>query len=163
MVDAMTALRGGSRSRWHASALAALGSFLLLGLPTELVPNPVFGRQIPAPSWTLPVLVLTAILSGLLLATYVRHDGPMGATDDPDGSGAMDGDQRRATLGGALSFLAIGCPTCNKLVLLALGSSGAITWFEPVQPVLAGSGVALLMWALWRRLAGEVSCRITVG
>ena len=163
MVAAMTALRAWSPRRWRAAALASLGAFLLLGLPTDLVPNPVFGRQIPAPSWTLPVLVLTAILSGLLLATYVRDDEPMGATEDPDGSGAQDGDQRRATLGGALSFLAIGCPTCNKLVLLALGSSGAITWFELVQPVLAGTGVALLMSALGRRLAGEVSCRVTVG
>ena len=162
MTDAITALRAWTPRRWRAAALAALGAFLLLGLPTDLVPNPVFGRQIPAPSWTLPVLALTAVLSGLLLATYVRDGEPTGTADGPEGAEALDGDQRRATLGGALSFLAIGCPTCNKLVLLALGSSGAITWFEPVQPLLAGSGVALLAWALGRRLAGEVSCRVTV-
>ena len=160
MADAMAALRAWSPRRWRAAALGALGAFLLLGLPTDLVPNPVFGRQIPAPSWTLPVLAVSAVLSGLLLATYVREGGPAAAVPDGDGEGTLDGDQRRATLGGVLSFLAIGCPTCNKLVLLALGSSGAIAWFEPVQPVLAAAGVVLLAWALRRRLEGEVACRV---
>ena len=150
-------LRAWTPRRWRAAVLASVGAFLVLGLPTDLVPNPVFGRQIAAPGWTLPVLVVTAVLTGLLLATYVREDAP---ADGSAAEGTLDGDQRRATLGGFLSFLAIGCPTCNKLVLLALGSSGAITWFEPVQPVLAVAGVVLLAWALRRRLAGEVSCAV---
>jgi hypothetical protein len=69
---------------------------------------------------------------------------------------------RSFTVGGLLSFFAIGCPTCNKLVLIALGSSGAVTWFEPVQPVLALGGIAVLVWALNKRLAGEVACPVTV-
>ena len=36
-----------------------------------------------------------------------------------------------------LAWFAVGCPVCNKLALLALGYSGAITWFTPVQPFLA--------------------------
>jgi hypothetical protein len=39
-------------------------------------------------------------------------------------------------------------------VLIALGTSGAITWFEPVQPVLSLAGIAVLVWALRRRLVG---------
>ncbi len=169
MIPSLVALRTWSPRRWAAAVLGSGAAFLLLGLPTDLVPNPVFGRQIAAPAWTLPVLVVTAMLSGLLLATYVRepglHAGGDGVGGDADADAAavatearLDGDQRRAGVGGLLSFLAIGCPTCNKLVLLALGSSGAITWFEPVQPVLAVAGVAMLVWALRRRLQGEVSC-----
>jgi hypothetical protein len=150
-------MRRWSVRRWGAAALATLASLLVLGLPTDLVPNPVFGRQIAAPSWTLPVLVVTSVLAGLLIATYVREPGD--AADATDG-GSVAAEQRQGTVGGLLSFLAIGCPTCNKLVLLALGSSGAITWFEPFQPVLAAAGIALLGWALRRRLVSEVSCAV---
>jgi hypothetical protein len=144
-------------------------TFLVLGIPTELVPNPVFARKIEAPLWTYPSLLITAVLAGLLLATYVRDTpqrgievrdiprvgpGPGGRVTDevtPD-------DARSLTFGGLLSFFAIGCPTCNKLVLIALGSSGAITWFEPVQPVLAVAGIGLLAWALRRRLRSAAAC-----
>jgi len=40
--------------------------------------------------------------------------------------------------GGLLSFLAIGCPICNKLVVLALGLGGVLRWFAPIQPLLGG-------------------------
>jgi hypothetical protein len=61
-------------------------------------------------------------------------------------------------LGGFLAYLAIGCPTCNKVALLALGSSGAINWFAPLQPWLAAVSILALAYALRRRLAGERAC-----
>ena len=42
----------------------------------------------------------------------------------------------------------------------ALGSAGALTWFEPIQPVLQAVAVALLGWALFARLEGERSCPV---
>jgi hypothetical protein len=90
----------------------------------------------------------------MLLATYVSEHGALRSRlGEPTPE-----ESRRVTVGGLLSFFAIGCPTCNKLVLIALGSSGAITWFEPVQPVLALAGIALLAWALRRRLQSATSC-----
>jgi len=140
--------------RWIAAMLATAGTFVLLGLPTAMIPNPVFARKIEAPWWTYPSLLVTAILAGLLLATYVSEHGPVrGGLDEPTPE-----ESRRVTIGGLLSFFAIGCPTCNKLVLIALGSSGAITWFEPVQPILALAGIALLAWALRRRLQSATAC-----
>jgi hypothetical protein len=49
---------------------------------------------------------------------------------------------------------------CNKLVLLTLGTSGAMTWFAPVQPFLAVASVALMAWALRIRLRGMASCAV---
>jgi MFS family permease len=150
-------LRTFGRRRWLAAVAGTIGSLLVLGLPTDLVPNPIFGRQIEAPAWSYIALVITAVLAGLLLATYVRNE-PATAGDVLDAPAAAD--QRRFTVGGLLSFLAIGCPTCNKLVVIALGSSGAISWFEPLQPVLAVAGIGLLAYALRRRLRNEVACEL---
>jgi hypothetical protein len=145
--------------RWSAAASASVLTFVLLGIPTAMIPNPVFARKIEAPWWTYPSLVVTAVLAGMLLATYVSEHGALRS-----GLGEPTPEEsRRVTVGGLLSFFAIGCPTCNKLVLIALGSSGAITWFEPVQPVLALAGVALLAWALRRRLQSATSCVVPAG
>ena len=46
---------------------------------------------------------------------------------------------------------------CNKFALLALGYSGALTWFAPVQPVLAVIALVLTAVALVVRLRGRVA------
>lgn len=60
--------------------------------------------------------------------------------------------------GVALAWFAIGCPVCNKLVLLALGTSGAMAWFAPLQPLLAVVGMVLLAQARRSRLRAANSC-----
>jgi hypothetical protein len=153
----LQALRGWTVRRWSVAIGASGLALLALGIPTAMIPNPVFARSIEAPAWTYPSLWLTAVLAGLLIATYVRTDA---ARDGAMVGEASPEEARSFTVGGLLAFFAIGCPTCNKLVLIALGTSGAITWFEPVQPVLSLAGIGVLAWALRRRLAGEVSCDV---
>jgi hypothetical protein len=124
---------------------------LLLGLPTDVIPNPVFGRPVPVTWWSVPVLIISAVLAGLLVATYVRDDATKG--DDPTR-------ERIGGLGGLLTFFAIGCPVCNKLVVVALGTTGALDWFAPTQPWLAVISIALLVEALRRRLRTTDACRV---
>jgi len=159
-MSALQALRGWTVRRWVAAAIAGAGSLVLLGIPTAMIPNPIFARKIEAPAWTYPSLVVTAVLAGLVLATYVRATGRSGDADATGLDEASPEEARSFTVGGLLAFFAIGCPTCNKLVLIALGSSGAITWFEPVQPVLALAGIGVLAWALHRRLTSELACAV---
>lgn len=64
-------------------------------------------------------------------------------------------------VGAVLAWFAVGCPVCNKLALVALGYSGALTWFAPLQPLLAVTAVVLTGLALVWRLKGSVSCRVT--
>ncbi len=97
-----------------------------------MIPNPVFGRPVDVTWWSYPILILTAALGGLLVATYVRTDRPQQQQDDE-----LDAPGKAGGLGGLLSFFAVGCPTCNKLAVVALGSTGALDWFAPAQPVLA--------------------------
>jgi hypothetical protein len=138
--------------RWLAAAGTALVTVVVVGVPTALVPTSVFGRGVPAPFWAWPVLLVTAVLSGLVTATYLARPDDVGAVPE-DGTSSRGG-----MLGGFLAYLAVGCPTCNKVALLALGSTGAVRWFAPVQPILAVAGIAALAYALRRRLAGERAC-----
>ena len=161
-----TALASWSRRRWLAALGAAVVTGLVIGVPTALIPTPVFGREVPPTAWSWPVLVVTGVLSGLLFATYVREPGAAGAgAARAEGAGAAEPaaeGTRAAGIGGLLSFLAVGCPVCNKIALLALGYSGALQWFAPLQPVLAFVGVGLLAWALRTRLRGAVACPVPV-
>jgi hypothetical protein len=139
--------------RWAAAALAAIGVALLIGIPTDVIPNPVFGRPVPVTWWSYPTLAITAILGGLLAATYVRVAPDAAAPDE------IDTPTRNGGIAGLLSFFAVGCPVCNKLVIVALGATGARQWFEPVQPLLAVGSIVLLAWALRARLRSAASCR----
>jgi hypothetical protein len=138
--------------RWVVAGLTALATVLVVGIPTVLIPNPVFGRDVEVTWWAWPALIVTAVLSGLITATYVRspYDPPKDTTS------------RWGIAGGLLAYFAVGCPVCNKLVLIALGYTGALQWFAPVQPFLAVGGIVLLAWALRARLRGERSCSVSL-
>jgi len=141
--------------------VTTIATVLVVAIPTALIPNPVFGREVPPTAWAWPVLLVTAALSGLLFATYVAEvSGGPGEHDElvAVGDGAKDTQGRAGMVGGLLTFLAVGCPVCNKLALLALGYSGALQWFAPVQPWLAGAALVLLVWALVRRLENDGAC-----
>ncbi len=62
--------------------------------------------------------------------------------------------ERAGWLGGVASFgafLAIGCPLCNKLALLLLGASGALSSWAPIQPILGAVSLGLLLvTVVWR-------------
>jgi hypothetical protein len=144
----LRALRTWPARRWLLAGLAALAGAVVLGVPTGVIPTPFYTRMTPVRWWNYPVLAVSAVLLGLTAATYVRRivrDGERSATV--------------ATGGSLLSLFAIGCPVCNKLVVLAIGAGGALQWFAPVQPVLAAGSLAMLGVALWTRLGTEVGCR----
>ena len=131
------------RRRWAMVVVGGLLTGLLVALPTAVIPNPLFGREIGVTWWSYPVVIATAIMGGLLIATYVRPRGT--AVDPVDGDEPEELDGVEAGMAGAfVSFFAVGCPVCNKLVLLALGTSGAVTWFAPIQPYLAVASVVLM-------------------
>jgi hypothetical protein len=128
----------------------AVLTYLVIALPTAVIDNPVFGREIGVTSWSVTVIVISSILTGLLTATYVKND-------------FSDENPRQLKIGGAgalLSYFAVGCPVCNKLALIALGYSGAIQYFAPIQPYLAVAGIALLAYSLRMRLNNEYSCSL---
>lgn len=147
----IAALRLWPARRWLTALLSGAVFVVVVAVPTDLIDTPVFGREVPPTWWAWPSLLLSSVLAGLLVGSYVAN--PLETPTDR-------GSQRGGWAGSVLTFFAVGCPVCNKLVLVALGSAGAMTWFEPVQPLLQIAAVALLGWALRQRLLGELSCAV---
>lgn len=154
--NAMGVLAGTSRwgpGHYAVASLAAAVWAILSGTPTDIIDTPFFVRMTPVEWWNYPFWVAGAVLVGLLAATYVP------ATD----MDRLDGAQGEKLLGGGLlSVFAVGCPVCNKLVVLALGAGGAMTYFAPLQPILGFVSVGLLLYALRARLVGAETCPVDV-
>ena len=82
-------LRMWAPRQWVIASVGAVATALLIGLPTDVIPNPMFGRPVPVTWWSIPVLVVTSLLSGLLLGTYVA--GPEAEVDRPARSAGIGG------------------------------------------------------------------------
>ncbi|MEU2897459.1 hypothetical protein AB0O72_02535 [Streptomyces sp. NPDC088106] len=149
-----TALRGWRTRQWAVAGAGALVTAIVVGAPTDVVPNPLFGRSVPVQWWNYPALAVTALLAGIVLSTYVRPPSALPAPDARRGG-------RLGAVGGALSFFAVGCPVCNKLVLVLLGASGAMSYWAPLQPLLAVLSAGLLAEAALRRLSLQTVCPVT--
>ena len=135
---------------WSVAALLAFG------LVAAIIPNPVFARQIPVEPFAIAVWLLSAPLMGLIAATYTVAPAATPAVVAPLSAAPplLSNEPRSTTLGtiaGVGAFLAIGCPVCNKIALLLLGTSGALTVFAPLQPVIGAASLILLAATLvWR-------------
>ncbi|MEU0880433.1 hypothetical protein ABZ345_17665 [Lentzea sp. NPDC005914] len=138
--------------RWQRGLLGAALSAAAVGLPTDVIDNPLFARMTPVRWWEYPVLMATVVLTGLWAG--IRQCG-----DNAAGSG-------RAIGSSLLSALAVGCPVCNKIAVSLLGVSGALGIWAPVQPILAVLSVLLLATAVvvrWRRRDCTTETCSTVG
>ena len=136
--------------RVAVGSLAAVVVALAIGIPTGIIQTSWYTRMTPVLWWNYPVWAASAALSGALAATYVRDPSvPVPVTE----SG-------KTLTGTMLSLFAVGCPICNKLVVMALGVSGALSWFAPVQPYLAVASLGLLAYALWARRRTAAACRV---
>lgn len=121
--------------------LGTIFTALVIGIPTDVIPNPIFGRpSTPVRSLDYAFLAISAILAGVLAASFAFPQ-----------TRACSTQQGRATAGGLLTLLAVGCPTCNKLIVLAIGASGALNWFAPLQPMLGIASILLLLLSVWVR------------
>ncbi len=132
---------------WAIAVAAIIVTLMSIGIPTDIVPNPLFTRMTPVRPQDYVIWVATAIMVGLIAGTFFTPLRKAG--------------QGKIVSGGLLSFLAVGCPICNKLVVLLLGISGALTFFVPAQLYIGLASLLILGWALRQRVrALSGSCNI---
>ena len=149
-------LRSWSPTRWLIAAVVTIFGALVTGVPTGIVDTPIYHRMTAVTWWDYPIWVLSAILMGLIAATYVRSNTTTSVGETPvapQGPGAG-----RSISASVLTVFAIGCPICNKLVVALLGVSGALSYFAPIQPFLGMLSVTLLLVGLAVRLRTSNSC-----
>jgi hypothetical protein len=143
---------------WSLSGLYTAGSALLLGVPTRLVPNPLFSRIVPTGPQDYVIWVVSALLLGPLLALMTLYPTPSQKAAPGKRSIAGTG---RAFAGALLSFFSVGCPVCNKVVVLLLGLGGAMTIFNPLRPFLGLASIVLLGVTLFLRVrVVRYGCRL---
>jgi len=140
MLDDVAAL---DRLTWLRMVPLALIAAVLIAIPADLIENPIFGRPIPPKPIDYVILAITASLIGLILAIRPERAA---RTDD------FESQETRTMVGYFVSFLAVGCPVCNQAVVALVGTSGALSWWAPVQPVVGLIAIGLLLWTLRMRL-----------
>lgn len=123
---------------------------IVIGVPTDVLPNPWFKRMTPVSTLDTVLWIATSVAVGALAATFV-----LGLNRAGDTVGAVAGS-------GVAGTLAVGCPVCNKLVVAALGTSGALSYFAPLQPALALTAIGLSVWALRVRIARVRACSVVL-
>ena len=121
---------------WGRAAAAGLVAFAAVFVPSDLLDTTLFTRM-TSPHWwdylfATATVLLTATAGGL---------GRPGC-----GRGASVG-ATPITATGAVA-LAVGCPLCNKIVLAVIGTTGALEYWAPLQPVLGAVSVLLLAFVV---------------
>jgi len=122
---------------WFMTSLAAATGLAVIGLTTAIFENWFFVRMTPVRAQDYVIWILSSVLMGLIVGSYF-----VASSTSSDG---------KILSGGLLSVLAVGCPTCNKLVVLLLGTTGALTFFAPIQLYIGVASVLLLGWTLLLR------------
>ena len=126
-------LRGKELARGAATAIAM---FAALGTLAALWDNPLFMRMTPAGGFEISLLLLQSLLAGVYVGLPISRCG-----------------SRTAGAGAIIGFLGIACPVCNKLLVLLIGSTLLLEYFEPVRLYVALGGAVLLALAVWLKLA----------
>ena len=129
----------------RALAIALVSAFAI-AIPTRLVPNSFFRRMTPVRPQDYVFLVVASLMIGVVFALRDRARR-----------------EARAMTAGIGTVLAVGCPVCNKLVVILLGTAGATSVFAPLQPVIGTASVMILAFAIRAQLLGAAGeCTIPV-
>lgn len=125
--------------------LTTVGTALLFGVVTGLLPNPIYVRMVPRTAPDYLFLGSTAVLLGIYATqrTRARIDR------DDDGVAAL------GVVGGVLAF---GCPVCNAVLLALFSGSAIMTYFDPLRPFVGLLTVGLLGGLVYYRHARCEAC-----
>jgi hypothetical protein len=115
--------------RWAVTAAVTAVAAVVIGVPTGVISTPFYTRMTPVLWWNYPVWLISSVLEGLLVATYVRVGDPA-----PSEEAAAPRPRTGRALGaGLLSAFAIGCPRPTRKPQLIELKHGSPTRSEPTE------------------------------
>lgn len=140
------------RRRWHpalSGSAYALAVAVLIGVPTGVLPTAWFIRITAVTWWAYPVWAGAALLIGIAAAQRARwrvRPRPVGHL-----------------VGGVGTAVAVGCPACNQVVMLAFGPAATGLWAS-MQPAVGLAALVGLLYAVVRqRCSGPITTRFAIG
>lgn len=139
MLSALRALPANVYWRVIPFSLVAL---VVIGVPSDLIDTPIFGRPVAIRPIDYVIWAITSVLIGLVFAIRL----PTTHAEQQEKNDV------RTIWGGFVSFLAVGCPVCNQIVVALVGGSGALSLWAPAQPIVGAAAILLVLWALRTRL-----------
>jgi hypothetical protein len=123
-------------------------AFVLLGEIGQTLPPESEGRTYPVEWWNWVTLPVSAVLMGMIAATFVVQGG------------------RRALAGagtggaGTVAAMVMACPVCSPLAIPLLGTSGLLAFLVPERGLIALVSVAMLALTLLLRLRASTTCAV---
>ena len=120
----------------------------VLGIPTDVIPNNFFTRMTPVYFFDYFFLVTNSLLLGgyVGLHFYEKHEQSKKA-------------DIAAVGGGILNIFVIGCPICNALIVSLLGTSVALNYFAPLQPLLGAISTVIISSAIYFKIKNVKECK----
>jgi len=118
----------------------SIAFFFLFGIPTAVISNPWFIRMIENNTLDYVFLILSSVLLGAYVGVHYYKKNKSHSCGIS------------TYAGGVGSFLAFGCPVCNKVLVFLFGTTTLMVYFEPYRPVLGVVSSTLLVGALYFRI-----------
>ena len=122
---------------WIIGIVSSIVFFFVFGIPTNVIPNPLFTRMVSRTVLDYVFLVSSSVLLGAYLGVHLYKKNQSKKCTTATYSGAIG------------SILAFGCPVCNKLLVLLFGATALLTYFEPYRHMLGFASIAMLGGALY--------------
>lgn len=113
---------------------------LVMGIPTALVPNPLFKRMIDTSILDYLFLFSVSILLGTFISIGLYKRKSAGKEDYIAGGG------------GILGIFAFACPLCNVLLASLFGSVLISSFFLPLRLWIGLLSIAILSFAISQKL-----------
>lgn len=117
------------------SAAVSVAVFVVFGVVTGLLPNPIYVRMVSRTPADYVFLTATAVFAGAFVYQRSLAETPIG---DRFAAGGIVG-----------GFLAFGCPICNAVLLALFSSSALMTYFDPLRPLLGVVSVVFFAGLLY--------------
>ncbi len=121
---------------------------LLIGIPTDVIPNKFYKRMIPPTKLDLFFLVAISLMLGIYIGLFFYLKPKKKKQKNA-----------AAYTGVAGSFLAISCPICIQFLVLIFGTAALMAYLEPLRPYIGFLSIGLIGFGLYKEIEIIKKCK----